>query len=255
MLGDAPLSNRLAAMFAAIEVPAVPANEIMLRASTLAAPASRPGLAPRSAVAAGIAAAIVLAALPIIAPGFVQSWQARIAALVEWTPPPPAPKAVRSAMVSRHVTLEEAQRLVGYRIVPPSGLPHDAIETTIVATPTAVYSKTTNTWKVGAPSLAFSYRRAGGRDFGLLVDAYDPRTGAPPKYIFNADERAPNGLPKRYENFAWRNGGQITSVVDENLTRREIETIRAAMRGVALSTATTRASLNAGSIVKMYAAP
>jgi hypothetical protein len=256
MLGDAQVSDQLAAMLAAIDVPAPPTSNIILRASTFPAPSSRRALISRNAVAAAIAAALALAALPIVAPGFAQSLEARIAALLQWTPPPSPPKAVKSAMVSRHVTLEEAQRLVGYRIVPPAGLPHDAAETSIVATPAAVYSKTTHAWRVGAPSLTFSYRRADGREFGLLVDAYDPRTGPPPRYMFNADERTPDGLPKRYWNFAWRNAGQITSAVaDENLTRREIEAIRAAMHGAELPYATTRDELNAGTVVKMYAAP
>jgi hypothetical protein len=256
MLADAAISTRLAAMLAGIEVPATPTAAIVLQASRFTAQPSRRTAIARNAVAAAIAAAVVLAALPIVAPGFAQSLEARIAALLQWTPPPPAPKTVKSAMVSRHVTLAEAQRLVGYRIVPPIGLPRDAVETSLIATPTGVYSKTTHAWRVGPPSLTFSYRRAAGREFSLLIDAYDPRTGPPPRYMFNADERTPDGLPKRYWSFAWRNGGQITSAVaDENLTQREIEAIRAAMHGAKLPYATTRDELNAGTVVKMYAAP
>jgi hypothetical protein len=86
-----------------------------------------------------------------------------------------------------------------------------------------------------------------------MADDYDPRTGLPPKYIFNADEIGPDGLPKRYRNFAWRNGNQEMSIVaDATISAAEIEAMRVAMHGIPLQLATTRAELNAGSIVKKY---
>jgi hypothetical protein len=62
-------------------------------------------------------------------------------------------------------------------------------------------------------------------------------------------------LPKRYENAAWRNGGQSTSVVDAGITTVEIKAIRLAMRGTPLHLATTRAESNAGSIDTKYGVP
>jgi hypothetical protein len=194
--------------------------------------------------------------VPIVAPGIVQNFQARLAQLLQWAPPPPAPKSVDSAIASHTVNLREAQRLVRFQIIPPTGLPRDAVLESIVATPVAVYSNVTHSWGVGPPTLTFSYWRAGGRKFSLLADDYDLRTGPPPKYIFNADEIGPNGLPKRYRNFAWRNGNQEISILeDANINSSEIRAIRTAMHGAPLRFATTRAELNAGSIVKRYTAP
>ncbi len=118
-------------------------------------------------------------------------------------------------MVSREVSLREAQALVPFRIVFPIGLPRDAVLVKLIATPTAVYSKLTRSWSVGAPSLTFRYRRANGRTFDVGAEAYDPRTGFPPMYVFDADEVGRDGLPKRHVNFVWRNGDQQTGIVKQ----------------------------------------
>lgn len=258
MLTDKQIANRLNDMIAAIEAPAPPVSELLARASRVEEPQlSYSANSIRGmAVAAAIVLALILTAMPIVAPGIVQTLQARLTQLVQWTPPPRAPKSVDSAIVSHTVNLRQAQRLVRFQIVPPTGLPRDAVLESIVATPVAVYSNVTHSWSVGPPSLTFSYRRAGGRKFALRAEDYDPRTGPPPKYIFDADEIGPNGLPKRYRNFAWRNGDQEISILeDANIDSSEISAIRTAMHGTPLHLATTRAELNAGSIVKRYAAP
>jgi hypothetical protein len=59
-----------------------------------------------------------------------------------------------------------------------------------------------------------------------MADDFDPRTGAPPKYIFNADEIGRNGLPKRYRNFAWRNGNQEVSILDDANINSSDENLR-----------------------------
>lgn len=258
MFDNSALRERLHAMIAATEIPAVPTGTILMHASRPEAslPPGKEGQIARVAIAAAIVFALILGAVPIVAPSVVETLQARIARLLQWTPPPPAPKSIDAAMVSRVVSLQAAQTLVTFRIVPPSGLPRDVVAAKIIATPTAVYWKAEHAWHLGATSLAFSYRRSDGRQFSLLVDAYDPRAGTPPKYMYNGDEIGANGLPKRYDNFAWRNGGQCTSsIASRDLTAREIETIRVAMRGVSLPLTATRAGLAEGSIVKKYAAP
>jgi hypothetical protein len=258
MFDNAALRERLHAMIAAIEIPAVPTGTILMHAwrPEASVPPGKEGRVARVAIAASVAFALMLAAVPVVAPSVVETIQARIARLMLWSPPPPASKSIAAAMVPRVVSLELAQTLVHFHIVPPIGLPRDVVSSKIVATPTAVYSKTAREWHVGAPSVAFSYRRSDGREFSLLVDAYDPRTGAPPKYIYNSDEIGPDGLPKRYDNFAWRNGGQYTSAIaGSGLSAKEIEAIRLAMRGIALRPATTRAGLMGGSLIKMYRAP
>jgi hypothetical protein len=254
MLTDAQLANRLETMLAGIEVPAPPVGRLLAHASQrqVRLP-SHAWTAARIAVAAAIIVGAVLSATPIVAPGIVQTVEARLARLLQWTPPPVAPRSVDSAMVSRAVSLREAQALVRFPIVRPAGLPHDAAFVKLVATPTAIYSKPTHSWSIGASSLTFWYRRTHGREFGLLADIFDPRTGAPPKYIFNADEIGPNGLPKRHMNFAWRNGNQEMSIVqDANIGAAEIEAIRIAMHGIVLHPSATHAELNSGSIVKEY---
>lgn len=256
MLTDTQISSRFAAMVAAIQAPHAPTGEILLRASH-PEPLPRQQAVPpaRTALAAAIAAGIIVVATPIVAPSVVETLQARIAQLMQWTPPPAAPKSVDSAMVPRRVSLHTAQTLVPFRIVPPAGLPRDVVSESIFATPTAVYSKVTHSWTVGPPSLTFSYRRADGKTFALVADAFDPREGLPPKYIFDADETGPDGLPRRHENFAWRNGNQTMGATDDDISAAEIQSICAAMHGIPLRLAASRAALDSGTIVKKYRVP
>ncbi|HEY1654928.1 MAG TPA: hypothetical protein VGF86_07440 [Candidatus Tumulicola sp.] len=244
-------------MIAGIEAPVSPASDILLRASRPDSRPSRggPPVAGMAAVAAA-AAGIVLAATPLVAPGLVAPLAARIAELMQWTPPPSPPKSVNAAMVPRLVSLATARSLVTFRIVPPTGLPRDVVSEKIFATPIGVYSKITHAWTVGPPSLTFSYRRSNGREFQFSAEKYDPHAGAPPKYLFDADETGPNGLPKRHEHFAWRNGDQSMSATeDDDLATAEIEAVRAAMHGTPLRRATSRAELHSGVIVKQYRIP
>lgn len=258
MLTDAHIATRLQRTIDAIVPPAAPVNLLLARRATSHVFSLRrgPSSVQRLAVAAGILVMLTLVTTPLVAPGFVQTFQTRLAQLLQWAPPPPPSKAIESGMVQRRVTLDEARRLVGFHLVAPAGLPRGAVLENIVAIPVAIYTKRTHSWTVGAPSLTFSYRRSGGGEFALTIDEYDSNAGPPPKYIFNADEKGPDGLPRRYRNFAWRNGDQETSVVaDANISAWEAEAIRGAMKGTPLPLATTRAQLNDGSIVKRYGVP
>jgi hypothetical protein len=188
----------------------------------------------------------VFAVVPLAVPGVAQTIEQRLAALLQWAPPPPAPKSVTDAMVPNEVTVASAQRLVHFQIVPPVGLPHDAGSPKIFLTPTGAYDKSAHTWSVGPPNLTFKYRRANGREFALSAGAYDPARPQP-KYMFDGDELGPNGLPKRHEHFTWRNGDQSMSATEgDGLSAREIRAIVAAMHGTAQHPATSRSELNSG---------
>lgn len=65
----------------------------------------------------------------------------------------------------------------------------------IRTTPTGVYSKETHAWRVGPPEVTFVYRRAGGREFVLIADRYDPHGEQPPKYMFEAKNPTADGRP------------------------------------------------------------
>jgi hypothetical protein len=180
------------------------------------------------------AAAIVLfIALPVVSTGLTQNIEAQIEAILRWKPPPPAPASVDSAMRSRYGTLAQAQARVGFTIVPPAGLPKDVVSNAIATTPTGIYSRPTHSWSVGSPVVWFVYRRRGGGSFTLRADHFDPREGAPSKYVF-LDEGVRNGheVLERYATFSWRNDDQVMSATaGEGLTVAEIEHIRAAMGG------------------------
>jgi hypothetical protein len=253
MSTDARISSALATIIHGIEVPPAPLRDILRRSEQ---PQSLPQQTPpyfRIAIAA--MAALIIIAIPFRSPGLVQSVEARIAAILQWTPPPPPPKSVTSAMRSQTATLAAAQARVPFTIAAPAGLPNDVKSETIVTTPTAIYYKTTHSWRVGTPAIDFVYHRAGGRSFSLMADQLDARTGPQPKYVFDADSLTVRGghvALVKHENFAWSNGNQVMTVIADGISVREIEAIRVAMRGVPLPLAQTRAALNSGTIVKQY---
>ena len=257
MLVDTTFPARLHDAVAAIPAPNVPVQAILARASQPEV-TMRPRISSiaKLAISAAAVVALITFTLPLTAPGLAQTFEAKLAGLLGWTPPPPAPRSVSDAMQVHVVTLEEARSLVPFELVPPSGLPSDVVSYKIYAAPTGVYDNTKHAWHIGSISLSFVYRRAGSRFFTVNVERFDPHGGSsvPPKYIYNADETGANGLPKRYENFAWRNGDQMTSIVAEQLGAPEIAAIRAAMGGTPLSAA-PRGALNSKTIVKMRVGP
>lgn len=71
-----------------------------------------------------------------------------------------------------------------------------------------------------------------------MADRFDPQSGFPPKYMFEAkDDAAPSGHPVlvKHEHFAWRNGNQVMSVSEgDGISAKQIEAIQVAMHGVVL---------------------
>lgn len=246
MFNETGIADALERMLAGIVPPAVPVAEIRRR---IAAPQRRQRV--HFFLPATAAAIALVLALPRIAPGVTQTIEERVEAIVHWTPPPPAPASVETAMRSKPGTLAQAQSRVAFRIVPPAGLPKDIVSQRIVTTPTGVYSNTTHRWSVGKPAVWFIFRRANGESFSLLADRFDPRVGPPSKYIFDFDERDAHGMPVRHEKFTWQNGDQVMSAVaGEELSATEIAAIRTAMHGAAVISADQHAS-----IVKQYRLP
>lgn len=217
---------------AAMTVPTAPTHEILRRTGHRE---ERDRM--RFYIAGILAAAVALVvAAPRMAPGFMQTVEQQVETILRWTPPPPAPARVESAMRSQSVTLAQARARVDFTIVPPDGLPHDARLESIVATPTGVYSNITHRWSVGDPAVSFVYRRRDAGSFTLVAERFDSRQGPPSKYIFaDLGERNGHALLVRHERFVWRNGDQIMSAVaDDRLSPREIARIRAAMSGIPL---------------------
>jgi hypothetical protein len=233
MFTDARLAAALEAMLQSIEPPPVPLTRIRQR---IAQRPGRPETRWRWSLTASGAAAMLVLALPLVAPGFAQGLKAEVEAILHWSPPPPAPASVESAMRPKTGALAQAQARVDFEIVPPAGLPKDIVSEKIVTMPTGIYSKITHRWSVGSPNVWFVYRRADGRSFMLLADRVDPRQGPPSRYIFeDRGERNGHEVLVRHENFAWRNGDQVMSAVaGEGISASQIATIRSAMHGVTL---------------------
>jgi hypothetical protein len=234
MFSEARISGAFEAMFANIETPPVPLRDIQRRIAQRKTERGR--YRWFWYLPASVVAAIVVLALPRVAPGLTQSIEQQVEAILHWVPPPPAPPSVESAMRSQTGNLAAAQSRVFFRIVPPAGVPSDAALDTIVTAPTGVYSKVTRRWSVGSPSVSFIYRRSGGRTFSLMAERFDPREGPPSKYTFE-DRGVRNGhiFVVRHDRFTWRNGEQVMSVTaDEAISASEIAEIRTAMNGIAI---------------------
>ncbi|MBV8530225.1 MAG: hypothetical protein JO104_02825, partial [Candidatus Eremiobacteraeota bacterium] len=162
MFADVEIASALATMLDQIDAPAAPIDTIKLH---IAAVQPVPQRRFPSYLSAAAALAIVVLALPKVAPGLAQTVEARVEAMLHWTPPPPPPASIESAMRSQTGTLAEAQSRASFTIVLPSGLPAGAALEKIVTMPTAVYSKTSHEWSVGSAVVWFLYRRAAGRSF------------------------------------------------------------------------------------------
>jgi len=232
MSADARIRSAFEAMMAEIDVPAVPLTAI---ATKVLLPQPAPPRRSWTLVAVAAAAAVLLVlGLPAMAPGFVQSAAQRIAAILQWTPPPRAPQSVLDAMRVRSGDLASAQARVPFTIVAPKGLPSDVVSETIHTTTPGVYSNATRTWSTGPASVFFVYRRSGGRSFMLLASRYDPADEAPSKYTFEDMDKKRNGqeVIVRRDKFVWRNGDQVTTAnTGDGIDAAEIDAIRAAMGG------------------------
>jgi hypothetical protein len=231
MYAEARIAAALQTMVRSIEAPPVPFDEIRKRIEG-AKPRRRVG---RYLPAAAAAVALLVLALPRIAPGVTQTIEQQVEAIMQWTPPPvPPPASVESAMRSQTGTLPAAQSRVPFTIVPPAGLPKDVVSEKIATIPTAVYSYVTHSWSVGSTAVWFVYRRADGRTMALLADGFDAREGPPSNHIFeDLGERNGREILVKHDKFTWRNGNQVMSAIaDEGISAAEIARVRAAMHGV-----------------------
>lgn len=232
MYDNARISDAFASLLGHTAAPPAPMARICERlASPQPVPRSRGWML---GLAAAAAAALALT-LPRVAPALTDAIEAQIHQILQWKPPPPAPRRVWSAMRPKPMSLAEAQARVDFTILPPAGLPRDVASESIAATAPGLYSKTTRSWSVGNPIVMFTYRREGGRSFMLTATRYDARSGPPSKYVFEDMDRKENGreVILRRDVFTWRNGDQSMSVVaDEGITNEEAVAIRTAMNGV-----------------------
>ncbi len=235
MFSEARISGAFEAMLSSIEIPPVPLRDIQHRVAQ-ATLRERPHRRWFWYLPASAVAAIVVLALPKVAPGLTQTLEQQVEEILHLTPPPPAPASIESAMRSQTGSLAAAQSRVSFTIVPPAGVPADAVLDTIVTAPTGIYSKGTHRWSVGSPSVWFIYRRAGSRTFSLMAQRFDPREGTPSKYFFEyRGVRDGHTFVVRHDKFTWRNGEQVMSATaDEGISAAEIARIVAAMNGAAI---------------------
>ncbi|MBV9700704.1 MAG: hypothetical protein JO078_11350 [Candidatus Eremiobacteraeota bacterium] len=234
MLTDTQIAREFERLLGAIEAPGVPLDAIARRARQAHQTAANGWTGPKRYVAAAALGVVFAAvALPKIAPSLAQSLEAQTRALLHWTPPPPAPQHVWSAMRPESSTLAAAQGRVAFRIIAPAGLPADVVATSVSIARAGAYSTTTRSWSAGDATVTFSYRRADGRSFRLMAERFDSSAPPPSKYIFNSDVRDARGLPVRYDIFTWRNGDQtMSAVAGDGISSAEIQRIAGAMHGI-----------------------
>lgn len=236
MLAESRIAAVLESMLSAIDSPPSPTRAILDRAATvLPAEPRRIRSYTRFGLVAAATIALVFAIFPktsvaLIERIVVDSYAAY--RVIGWTPPPNPPKALDKAAESEQVSLAAAQSRVPFRIVPPAGLPSDAVLAGVHTMPVLSYDEAKHVWSKDSPALTFEYRRADRRTFQVVAEKDDPRTGTPPRSIFEAED-LPGGkvaLTKR-AHYAWTNGDQMTSVTADGITVAEIEAICAAMNG------------------------
>jgi hypothetical protein len=224
-------------MLSAFDVPPAPTRTILARAK--AAPLAEPPRATpyaRFALVAGATVVLIFAAFPkasialverIVIDGYAAAYR-----VMGWTPPPSPPRALENTATSAPLSLGAARAKVSFTVVPPTGLPPGAVLAQIRAVSVLAYDKATHVWSKDSPALAFEYHRADGRTFQLLAEKDDPRTGPPPRFMYEAED-LPGGkvaLTGRMR-YAWTNGDQMTSAIADGISPTEILTIRAAMNG------------------------
>jgi hypothetical protein len=257
MYDDVRIGSALATMIEGITPPPVPLLAILQKVSRPQAAAQAPPAGwLRPAVAAAAIATAIIVSVPLIAPGVVVTVEARLAQILQWTPPSvPPPDWLTSRLHAQAATLASAQARVSFRIVPPAGLPSDIRSSSVATSLTGIYNKMTRTWELGSQVVFFTYERSGNRSFTLLADRFDPRTGPPPRYMYEDTGRVRNGVPVlvRHEKFTWRNGDQIMSAIDgSGITADEIRAVQSTMHGVPIPVAETRNARDSGTIDKLY---
>lgn len=232
MIADSELRRALSSLMKNVEVPNVPVATIRERMKKADAPNV---LKFHFAAIAAAAAIAVVASLPMVAPGFMQTLEGKIAEILQWTPPPAAPKGILKGLQTQTVDLKTAQKRVSFTIVEPVGLPSDASAPKIAVAKTGVYSRSSHAWHSGPAIVTFSYMRRGGGSFSITAQPVSAQSKPPSKYMF--EDRGVNaaGDPVlvKHERFTWRNGDQIvTAFAGEGITASEIVAIREAMHGV-----------------------
>lgn len=259
MLPDTRIKANVEAIVRSVEAPSVPWPDIQRRIQQPQANERRAPIYARFAMAAAVVVIAIFLASPSRSLALIQNIEARYRAALQALggyAPPPAPASFVSSLSPEGATLTTAQSRVSFTIVSPAGLPKGIISKKIETTPKGIYSRETRSWRVGSQIVTFAYRRAGGRVFVLIADRFDPRTGLPAKYLFEARNPAPDGRPVivRRENFAWRNGSQIMSVAEgDGISASEIRAIRVAMHGTALSLPESRDRKFGGSFIRLPA--
>lgn len=218
----------------------VPQADVAAIRARMHAPSRKPQrqtlrrLAPLAATAAVVA---LVLANPALTRSMVQTIEMRVAQILEWTPPPAAPKKILAGVHQQTVTLAQARALVPFTLREPAGLP--GVTTSKIAVENApVYSRSAKRWESRSPSVIFSYVRTNGERFELTAWKVDPQN-VPSRYLFEETGTQPDGMPilKRHERFVWRNGDQImTAIAGDGLSVAEIATIRTAMDGVPVAT-------------------
>jgi len=187
---------------------------------------------------AAAAAALALIALPAVAYS-IASYEARSRAALQqhggWAPPPP-PAGFIARLHAQTVTLAQARSLVNFTLTAPSGLPAGAVLSRVDISPVGLYDRTSHSWRVGPYEATLRYNRSGGRFFHAMLSRYDP-SDTPGRYMFqdNGPDAHGNPVLVRYENFAWRNGDQLTEITaDSMIDANEIRAIARAMHGTML---------------------
>jgi hypothetical protein len=260
MYNDARIRSAVTTMIDGIAPPPVPLLAILRSAARSPVATEIPAVHwLRSVAAAAAIVGVIAIGVPLIAPGVVESVEARIAQILRWIPPSvPTPHWLTSQLRPQEATLAGAQARVPFTIVPPVGLPRDVTVLSIATSPSGVYDKLTGKWQLGSQVVYFSYRRSGSRSFTLLADRFDPRTGPPSQYQYEDTGRLRDGMPVlvRHEKFTWRNRDQVMTAIDDaSISADEIQAIRNAMHGVPVAATQTRSGLDSGTIDKLYISP
>jgi hypothetical protein len=256
MFVDARIKNAVETIVAGVEAPPVQWHAIAARIAQPQPVERRSSRMLQFVAAAAACVAFVFIAFPASSLGLVRvvvsSYQ-DVIKVIGWTPPAGAPKSlVRPAA---QASVAAAQMHLDFTLIPPSGLPADVVATKIWTAPTQMYTKATHVWKTGPAFATFIYRRSDGRSFTILANGFDPETGAPSKYMFESQD-LPGGRTAlaRHEQFTWRNGDQVTSIVEgDGINAPEIEAIRQSMNGLPIPGVFP--SRHDGKVIKRYLAP
>ncbi len=237
MLTDLQIRNAADVLWRSIDVPPLPMPHIkqsMERRGAKALGSRTPRLS-RPALAF---AAIVFAALPLLAYSIV-SYQTRSRQALEarggWAPPPP-PASLFARLKPKDVTLTQARLGLTFALLPPAGVPSDARLSKIELGAIGLYNRATKAWQLGPNEVVFRYDRGRSQFFNVLIQRYDA-SDLPGRYIFEdvGPDRKGNPVLIRYDQFAWRNGDQMTqATTSAAINDRAIQEIARAMHGTML---------------------